>query len=124
MEITLDLPEKIYQDVSLKAQQSKRKVVDLIVDVVEEKYSKERLLASLSNEEVLALAKLQMPKNQSQRHSELLFKNQSGTLNLEEKRELEFFQQVYGVALSRKTDGIYEAIQRKLIKSPEDITNE
>ena len=65
-----------------------------------------------------------MPKKQSQRHSELLYKNQAGILKPEEKQELEFFQQVYGVTLSRKTDGIYEAVQRNLIKSPADLNNE
>ena len=127
MEITLNLPEKIYQDISIVAKKSKRQVIDLIVDVVEEKYSNqalERPLANLSDEDVLALANLQMPKKQSQRHSELLFKNQAGTLKPVEKQELEFFQQVYGITLSRKTDGIYEAIQRNLIKSPADLTNE
>jgi hypothetical protein len=127
MEITLNLPEKTYQDIATIAKKSKRKVIDLIVDVVEEKYSTpnlERPLANLSNEEVLALANLQMPKKQSERHSELLYKNQAGTLNPDEKRELEFFQQVYGVTLARKTDGIYEAVQRNLINSPEDLTNE
>ncbi len=126
MEVTLNLPEKIYQDVSTVAKKSKRKVVDLIVDVVQEKYSTqalERPLTNLSDEEVLALANLQMPKKQSERHSALLYKNQAGTLKSEEKRELDFFQQVYGVALSRKTEGIYEAIQRNLIKSPADLAN-
>ena len=124
MEVTLNLPENIYRDVSNIAKKSKRKVADLIVDVVEEKYSNqtsERLLATLSDEEVLALANLQMPKKQSARHSELLYKNQAGTLKPEEKQELDFFQQIYGVALSRKTDGIYEAVQRNLIKSPDDL---
>lgn len=127
MEVTLSLPEKVYRDISTAAKKSKREIVDLIVDVVQEKYSNhssERPLASLSDEEVLALANLQMPKKQSERHSELLYKNQAGTLNPEERQELEFFQQVYGVALSRKTDGIYEAIQRNLIKSPEDLADE
>jgi hypothetical protein len=127
MEVTLNLPEKIYQEVSTVAEKSKRKVVDLIVDVVEERYSSqtlERPLSKLSDEEVLALANLQMPKKQSQRHSSLLYKNQAGTLSSEEKRELDFFQQVYGVALSRKTEGIYEAIQRQLIKSPADLAHE
>ena len=126
MEVTLNLPEKIYQDVSTVAKKSKRKVVDLIVDVVQEKYSTqalERPLTNLSDEEVLALANLQMPKKQSEIHSALLYKNQAGTLKPEEKRELDFFQQVYGVALSRKTEGIYEAIQRNLIKSPADLAN-
>ena len=126
MQVTLNLPEKIYQNVSSAAKKSKRKLVGLIVADIREKYSvqtSERPLANLSDEEVLALANLQMPKKQSERHSALLYKNQAGTLKSEEKRELDFFQQVYGVALSRKTEGIYEAIQRNLIKSPADLAN-
>lgn len=126
MEITLELPEKIYQDVSSIAKKSKRKVVDLIVDVVEEKYSSdvsERPLKDLSNSDVLALANLQMPEKQSERHSELLYKNQAGTITNEENLELDFFQQVYGVALARKTDGIFEAIQRNLIKNLSELNN-
>ncbi len=127
MEITLNLPENVYQNVSIAANKSKRRVSDLIVDVVEEKYSPKlsnRPLANLSDEEVVALANLQMPKKQSQRHSELLYKNQAGTLAPQEKKELDFFQQVYGVALLQKADGIDEAIHRKLIKSPADLMNE
>lgn len=123
----MNLPEKVYQEVSTVAKKSKRKVVDLIVDVIEEKYSSEhseRPLMNLSDEEVLALANLQMPKKQSDRHSRLLYKNQAGTLKSEEKKELDFFQQVYGVALMRKTEGVYEAVQRDLIKSPSDLKNE
>ena len=127
MEVTLNLSEKIYQDISIVAKKSKRKVIDLIVDVVQEKYSPkslERPLTTLSDDEVLALANLQMPEKQSKRHSELLYKNQAGTLKPNEKQELDFFQQVYGIALARKTDGLYEAIQRNLIKSPDDLVNE
>lgn len=127
MEITLNLPENIYRNISTEAKKSKREVNDLIVDVVEEKYSNqnlERPLANLSDEEVLALANLQMPEKQSERHSELLYKNQAGKLKSKEKEELDFFQQVYGAALARKTEGIYEAIERNLIKSPEDLANE
>jgi hypothetical protein len=127
MEVTLSLPEKVYRNISTAAEKSKREIADLIVETVEEKYSNhasEKPLASLSDEEVLALANLQIPKKQSARHSELLYKNQAGMLDSEEKQELEFFQQVYGAALSRKTDGIYEAVQRNLIKSPEDLADE
>jgi hypothetical protein len=127
MEVTLNLPEKIYQNVSSAAKKSKRKLADLIVADIQEKYSAqttERPLANFSDDEVLALANLQMPKKQSERHSALLYKNQAGTLKPEEKRELDFFQQVYGVALSRKTEGIYEVIQRDLIKTPADLNDE
>lgn len=127
MEITLNLPENIYKNVSTVAKKSKRKVVDLIVDVIEEKYSSQssdRLLANRSDAEVLALANLQIPEKQSTRHSELLYKNQAGTLTPQEKKELDFFQQIYGVALSQKTDGIAEAVCRKLIESPADLKNE
>ena len=95
MEITLNLPEKIYRNVSTVAKKSKRKVVDLIVDVVEEKYASNapeaNLCADYSDEEVLALANLQMPEKQSERHSELLYKNQAGTLSAEEKQRTRFF---------------------------------
>ncbi len=127
MEITLNLPENIYQNVSTVAKKSKREVVDLIVDVVEEKYSSQNFESSLKDfpdEEILALANLQMPKKQSERHSELLYKNQAGTLTAEEKRELDFFQQIYGLALARKTDGVFEAVERGLINSPNDLNNE
>ena len=127
MEITLNLPEKVYQNVSSAAKKSKRKLADLIVADIQEKYSaqtSERVLANFSDEEVLALANLQMPKKQSERHSALLYKNQAGTLDPAEKQELDFFQQVYGVALSRKTDGMFEAIRRDLIKSPADLSDE
>ncbi len=127
MEITLNLPENLYKNVSTVAKKSKREVVDLIVDVVEEKYSSqlsERLLENRSDAEVLALANLQIPEKQSNRHSELLYKNQAGTLTPQEKQELDFFQQIYGVALSQKTDGVVEAVRRKLIKNPADLKNE
>jgi hypothetical protein len=68
MGITLQLPEQIYRNVSIIAEKSKRKVADLIVDSVQEKYSVNSL-ANLTNEEVLALAKLQMPKKQSDRQN-------------------------------------------------------
>lgn len=123
----MNLPEKIYHDISNAAKKSKRRIADLIVDVVEEKYSNqasERFSANLSDEEVLALANLRMPEKQSERHSELLYKNQAGTISKEEKQELDFFQQVYGTALARKTEGIYEAVKRNLMKSPADLANE
>jgi hypothetical protein len=127
MEVTLNLPEKIYHDISNVAKKSKRKIADLIIDVVEEKYSDQSStnpLARLSDEEILALAKLRIPEKQSKRHSELLYKNQAGMLTSDEKQELDFFQQVYGAALSRKTDGILEAVQRNLITSPDDLADE
>jgi hypothetical protein len=124
MEITLHLPEKVYRDIATAARQERRQVVDLIVDVVQEKYSAGRPLSGYSDEEVLALANLQMPKNQSARHSQLLYKNQAGTLKPAERKELDFFQQVYGAALLRKAEGVYEAVQRKLIQSPADLKNE
>ena len=106
MEITLNLPEKIYRNVSTVAKKSKREVVDLIVDVVEEKYSSNEIAKSFSDfsdEEVLALANLQMPEKQSERHSELLYKNQAGTLTAERKTRTGFsFSKFTGLLLQEK----------------------
>jgi hypothetical protein len=126
MEITLNLSESVYRGVSAAARKSKRPVIDLIVDVVKERYAEGKAEGSLrdySDEEVLALANLQMPKRQSLRHSQLLHKNQTGLLTPKERTELAFFQQVYGIALMRKAEGVYEAVQRKLIRKPADLTD-
>ncbi len=81
----------------------------------------ENPLQKSSDAEVLEAAKLWMPENQSHRHSELLFKNQANTLSISDKQELDFYQQIYRLALLRKAQGINEALRRGLIKSVDEL---
>ena len=81
----------------------------------------ENPLEKSSDAEVLEAARLWIPESQSDRHSKLLYKNQAETLTDAEKRELDFFQQVYRIALLRKAQGITEALRRGLIKSVDEL---
>ncbi|MCY7374800.1 MAG: hypothetical protein LH472_02360 [Pyrinomonadaceae bacterium] len=123
MEVTLNLPKKIYLDLSKSAQQSKRTFDEVVSERLQNfpQNKSENPLAPNSDEEVLEAAKLWIPENQSARHSRLLDKNQAGTLADAERKELDFFQQVYRIALLRKAQGINEALRRGLIKSVDDL---
>jgi hypothetical protein len=119
MEVTLNLPKNIYLDLSKSAQQSKRTFDEVVSERLQKK--PENPLGQSSDEEVLEAAKLWIPEKQSERHSRLLYKNQAGTLTASEKKELDFFQQVYRIALLRKAQGINEALRRGLIKSVDEL---
>ena len=119
MEVTLNLPKNIYLDLSKSAQQSKRTFDEVVSERLQKK--PENPLTASSDEEVLEAAKLWIPEKQSERHSRLLYKNQAGTLTASEKKEMDFFQQVYRIALLRKAQGINEALQRGLIKSVDEL---
>lgn len=126
MEISVKLPDDLYQGVSQLAKTKKKSVATIIKNAVrkavnEESETLERPLAECSDDEVLALANLKMPKDQAERQSELLYKNQANTLTPLERNELEALLNVYQMGNLRKSQGIYEAVLRGLIKTPDDL---
>ena len=129
MEITIDLSKQVFQDVSILAKRRKKSVGKLIKQAVlremqesaEQEQNIERPLADCSDEEVLATAKLMMPKEQSDEMSDLLYKNQNSELTLQERNMLDSLMVVYQLGNLRKSQGIYEAFLRGLIKTPEDL---
>jgi predicted DNA-binding protein len=126
MEISVKLPNNLYQDVSHLAKTKKKSVATIIKNavrkaVIEEAETLERPLADCSDEEVLALANMKMPNEQAKRQSELLYKNQDGTLTPLERNELEALLYVYQIGNLRKAQGIAEAVLRGLIKTPDDL---
>ncbi|NOT59238.1 MAG: hypothetical protein HOP19_03325, partial [Acidobacteria bacterium] len=77
MEITINLPERVYAGLSTAAKQSRRRVDEVIVERLEQEVEKEietlaKQIAVCADKEVLALAKLQMSDKRAQRMSELL----------------------------------------------------
>lgn len=123
MEVVLNLPKKLVIDLSESAAESKMSFDEVVSERLQNfSFGKsENTFSNSSDEEVLRAAKLWMPEKQSSRHSELLYKNQAGTLNAEEQTELDFFQQVYRLALIRKSQGIAEALRRGLIESVDQL---
>lgn len=126
MEISVKLPNNLYQDVSNLAQTKKKSVAAIIKQAVrkavtEDAHALERPLADCSDSEVLALANLKMPKEQADRQSKLLYKNQADTITPLERNELERLILIYQMGNLRKSQGIAEAVLRGLIKTPDDL---
>jgi predicted transcriptional regulator len=126
MEISVKLPNNLYQDISHLARAKKKSVATIIKNavrkaVIEDSETLERPLAGCSDEEVLAVANMKMPKEQADRQSELLYKNQADTLTPLERNELESMILIYQFGNLRKSQGIAEAVLRGLIKTPDDL---
>lgn len=126
MEVSVKLPDSLYKNVSQIARTKKKSVAEFVKNAVkkavdEEAEILERPLVGCSDEEVLALANMKMAKDQAERQSELLYKNQADTLSPLERNELESMLYVYQIGNLRKSQGIAEAVLRGLIETPDDL---
>jgi len=72
------------------------------------------MLTSLADAEVLALTSLELPLDQDARLSALLERQQAGTLDEAERRELGTLMQCYQEGLLRKAQAMEEAVRRGL----------
>lgn len=126
MEISVKLPESLYQNISQLAEVKKKSVAELIKSAVRkaviedsvdfEELSKiiEQSIKFCTNKEVLSLAVLQTPANQ--RLNYLFEKNRESVLNKKEKVELTKAVELSRINDLRKAFGIIEAKKRGLIK--------
>ena len=126
MQTTVNLSENAYQYVSGIAQLTEKTIDEVIEETFENRFEKEveflkKSVTLSSDREVLELANLQMPEEQSNRLSNLLSKNGEGKLIDEEKEELHGLMQINRLNDLRKAIGIVEAIKRGLINSAEDL---
>lgn len=126
MEISVKLPNNLYQDVANLAKAKKKSVGEIIKGAVkkvvaEEAEILERPLADCSDAEVLAVANMKMSEKENRRLSELSDKQREGTITPLERNELDVLFRVFQVGNLRKSQAIYEAVQRGLIKTPDDL---
>lgn len=126
MEVTLNLPENVYRNFSKIAEEKHLRVEEVITDklqddFLDESVDLEETISAWSDEDVLLLAKLKLPKEQAERMSELSDKVQRGIISKVEENELEIYLEIYNNANLRKAYGIAEAVKRGLISSPEDL---
>ena len=124
--ITLNLPDEVYRRASELAQLMSIDLADVLVEAISLSLSpmssveadldrsEETPVASLSDEEVLALTELQMETNSDQRLSELLDRQQAGILTEAERPELWTKMQIYQFLLLRKAIALREAVSRGL----------
>lgn len=124
MEVTLNLPDNIYRSFQKIAKMSSRRIDEVITEKIQSEYVPDKHLENLENwsdEDILALANLKLPKAQSDRMSKLLDFQQRGTISSAEKRELEVYTELYQIATLHKAQGCLEAVKRGLIKTPADL---
>ncbi len=123
-EITITLPDEVFQRAEMFARLANRDVASVLVDTilysippVSSDIATLEPISALSDEQVMALTELQMLSEQDARLSELLDKQQAGTLIKSEFLELQALMQIYQEGLLRKATALSEAVKRGLVES-------
>jgi hypothetical protein len=122
-QITITLPDEVYQRVRRFARLANRDVASVLADSIQLSIPPMREdsldlepIADLSDEKVLALTQLQMEQTQDARLSQLLDRQQAGLLTNDERLELQILMQIYQEGLLRKATALSEAVKRGLIE--------
>jgi hypothetical protein len=120
--ISLNLPDKVYQQAARLAQLMNRDVSRLLAETIESALSPlgtfEADIApveNLSDRKILAITALQMNKTQGKRLNKLLNRQQEEKLSPSEQNELAALMQVYHGLLIRKAQAVAEAARRGLL---------
>jgi hypothetical protein len=129
--VTINLADEVYRRVEKFALLANRDLSSLLSDMLahnlplididsnefqSNSHDKLESIADLSDEQVMMLTELEMKPLQDARLSELLDKQQSGTITPEEPQELEYLMQIYREGLLRKATALAEAVKRGLME--------
>jgi hypothetical protein len=119
MEITINLPEKVFANLSALAQRSRRRLDEVIVERIENAFVMEaenlgKQIAHCSDKEILELANIQMPVKQDRRLSRLLQKQGETKLTAKEQKELWELMDLNRLTTLKKAFALREISQRGL----------
>jgi hypothetical protein len=112
-QITLQVSDRVVSQATYVAAQTQRRVEEVLANWLEWAVT-EMPVETLSNEEVLALAELQLPPIQQTTLSDLLEQNQEGVLDTQGRRQLDELMRIYEHGLLRKAQALRVAVQRGL----------
>lgn len=117
MEITINLPERIFASLSIIAGKSRRRIDELILEKIEQEFAvvAEDLaeqIALCSDSEVLKISRLQMPAKQDGRLSHLLQKQGERKLTSKEQTELWQLMELNRRATLKRAFALREISQR------------
>ena len=116
-QITLNLPDEVYHQAELLAQQRHRTVSEILVETLEKfLLPTAKPVSALSDSEVITQTQLRLQPLQEQRLSELLDRQQSGTIASVELDELQALIRIYETRLLRQAQALNEAVRRGLIE--------
>jgi hypothetical protein len=121
-QVIINLPDDVYRQAERFAKLANCDIATILANTIEHSIPSLRpetetlpQISDLADEEVLAIAQLQMPLEEDQRLSELLDRQQSGQLTENEHRELNALMQTYQEGLLRKATALKEAVNRGLM---------
>jgi len=116
-QITLNLPDEVYHQAELLALQRHRTVSEILVETLEKfLLPTAKPVSALSDSEVISQTQLRLQPVQEQRLSELLDRQQSGTIAFLERDELQALIHIYETRLLRQAQALNEAVRRGLIE--------
>ena len=118
-DITITIPDELLQNAESWSQITHRNLNETLTDAlkivltpVHSAPSLEQSVALLSDDEVLALTKLQMDETQGERLNELLDMEQAGTLTDKDHLSLMALMQIYNQLWLRQAEALAEAVKR------------
>ncbi|GET42830.1 hypothetical protein [Microseira wollei] len=115
--IILNLRDEVYQQAEILAQLQHRSVAEILAETIELLLlPTTKPVSALSDSEVIALTQLRLPPIQEQRLTELLDLQQSGTIALTERDELQALIHIYEDRLLRQAQALNEAVRRGLLE--------
>ena len=123
-QVTLTLPDALWERAGLLARRTGRDVTDLLAETIELSLNPlgactaEHPVENWPDQDLLAAVDAQLPPADDQRLSELLDKQQDGALTAAEQAELRVLMQAYQDGLLRKAQTLREAERRGLRERP------
>ena len=114
-EITLQISDRIIQQATIAAAKKKHRIEEVLADWLESLFQ-EKFADKMSDEEILALTKMQISPAEQERLSELLFKNREVGLKKKEQRELDLMIEISERNMLKKSEAFRIAVERGLVK--------
>lgn len=119
MEVTINLPDKIFANVANVASKTHRRIDEVIAEKIEREFSLdveelEKQIAVCSDKEVVQLSELQVPEKQDKRLSFLLQKQGERSLTETEQKELWKLMELNRLTTLKKAFAMRELSRRNL----------
>jgi hypothetical protein len=114
-EITLQISDRIIREAAIAATKKKYRIEEVLSDWLESLFQ-EKFTDKMSDQEILALTKIQISPEDQERLSELLFKNREIGLDKKEQREFDLMIEISERNMLKKSEALRIAVERGLIK--------
>ena len=111
--ITLNVPDQIVRLATSIANRKQRAKEEVLLDMLTTRAS-EPPVENLSDEEVLALSEMVMPKEQDERLGKLLALQRENQIDTEGRKELAQLMWLYKQGMLQKSQALREAVERGL----------